>query len=355
MGFPVAAGGVLSMPMAPEEVTVLEPHAEWRSSDVENDDLWTERLSPAELRELDESLRHAKSKSTDVLFLGKGDFPLPTLGARLKRIEQELIDGRGFTLIRGLPRERYDKEDLSLLYWGIGMHLGKPWPQNKKGHVLGDVTDQGKMAGDPTSRGNEIGGIAFPYHSDGSDLVGLLCLERAKEGGRSTVCNAVAIHNELVRTHPDLAAELYEPQPYDFRGEQPSGGAPWYAMPVFTRWGKRLFVRYIRPYILASQRHDDAPRITPKAEKAMQLVDAMTADPQFTVFMDFSPGDIQFINNYHVLHARTAYVDDREAGLVRHLKRLWLETEVLGDRPPYFRNHRSSHWGKERTVSKVAL
>jgi hypothetical protein len=235
------------------------------------------------------------------------------------------------------------------------MHLGKPWPQHKTGHVLGDVTDQGKMAGDPTSRGNEIGGIAFPYHSDGSDLVGLLCLERAKEGGRSTVCNAVAIHNELVRTHPDLAAELYEPQPYDFRGEQPSGGAPWYAMPVFTRWGKRLFVRYIRPYILASQRHDDAPRITPKAEKAMQLVDAMTEDPQFTVFMDFLPGDIQFINNYHVLHARTAYVDDREAGLVRHLKRLWLETEVLGDRPPYFRNDRSSHWAKERTVSKVAL
>ena len=88
------------------------------------------------------------------------------------------------------------------------------------------MTDQGKAAGDPTSRGNEIGGIAFPYHSDGSDLVGLLCLERAKEGGTSTVCNAVAIHNELVRTRPDLAAELYEPQPYDFRGEQPSGGAP---------------------------------------------------------------------------------------------------------------------------------
>jgi hypothetical protein len=37
------------------------------------------------------------------------------------------------------------------------------------------------------------------------------------------------------------------------------------------------------------------------------------------------------VNNYHVLHARDAYTDDRDAGAVRHLKRLWLETGVLTD------------------------
>jgi alpha-ketoglutarate-dependent taurine dioxygenase len=341
--------------MDPKDVTVLEPHAEWRRSDVEDAEIWTERLTREELGELDEALHHAKSKSTDVLHLGRDDFPLPTLGPRLKRIEHDLVDGRGFTLIRGLPRDKYGKDDASLLYWGIGMHLGKPWPQNKKGHVLGDVTDQGKTAGDYTSRGNEIGGVAFPYHSDGSDLVGLLCLSCPKEGGQSTVCNAVAIHNELVRTRPDLAAEVYEPQPYDFRGEQPDGARPWYMTPVFTRFGQRLFVRYIRPYILASQRHDDAPRVTPKAEEAMQALDAMTQDPEYSVFMDFLPGDMQFINNYHVLHGRTAYVDDKEAGLVRHLKRLWLETEVLQNRPAHFQNDRHSHWSKKRTVSKVVV
>jgi hypothetical protein len=336
-------------------LTTLEPHAEWRRSDVADDAVWTERLTDDELSELDHALRHAKSKSTDVLRLGRDDFPLPTLGPRLKRIEHELINGRGFTLIRGLPRDRYDKDDASLLYWGIGMHLGKPWPQNKKGHLLGDVTDQGRLATESTSRGNEIGAVPFPYHSDGSDLVGLLCLQRSKEGGLSTVCNAVAIHNELVRTRPDLAAELYEPQPYDFRGEHPPGAAAWYAVPVFTRLGDRLFVRYIRPYILMSQRHADAPRITERAEQAMQLLDRMTEDPQYSVFMDFLPGDMQFINNYHVLHGRTGYVDDREAGLVRHLKRLWLETEVLEDRPRYFRNDQHSHWAKELTVSKVVV
>jgi hypothetical protein len=331
----------------------LEPRAVWRRADVADPESWTERLGEAELRELDAALRHARARSSDLLAIGKDDFPLPTLGPRLARIERELIDGRGFVLIRGLPRERYDNDDMCLLYWGIGMHLGKPWPQNKKGHVLGDVTDQAKRPDDPTSRGNEIGAVAFPYHSDGSDLVGLMCLQTGKEGGTSTVCNAVAIHDDLVRDRPDLAAELYRPQPYDFRGEEPDGGRPWYELPVFTAWDDRLFVRYIRPYILASQRHAAAPRITPLAEEAMQLVDRLTCDPEYNVFMDFEPGDMQFVNNYHVLHARTAYVDDRASGRVRHLKRLWLETTALASRPPHFQRRVGSDWERERTISRL--
>ena len=70
--------------------------------------------------------------------------------------------------------------------------------------------------------------------------------------------------------------------------------------------------------------------------------------------MDLLPGDMQFINNYHVLHGRTAYEDDRRAGRVRHLKRLWLETTVLTSRPPYFANHRT-HWSAKRTASRIKI
>jgi hypothetical protein len=332
---------------------VLESRTEWHHEDVKDATTWTEVLNAAEIEELDAALRHAQATSSDLLDIGKEDFPLPTLGRRLARIERDLIEGRGFVLIRGIPRARYDNDESCFLYWGIGMHLGSPWPQNKRGHVLGDVTDQGKTAYDATSRGNEIGGIAFPYHSDGADLVGLMCLQAAKEGGTSTVCNAVAIHNDIVRRRPDLAAELYKPQPYDFRGEEPDGGKPWYTVPVFTSWEERLFVRYIRPYIIASQRHEGAPRITPLAEEAMQLLDEMTTDRHYNVFMDFEPGDMQFVNNYHVLHARTAYIDDRATGQVRHLKRLWLETAALPSRPPYFQNNVGADWGRKRVISRL--
>jgi hypothetical protein len=334
---------------------VLEIGSEWYAPDVADESIWTERFDESEREELDAALRTALEKSADVMDISKHDFPLPTLQARLEKIERELIDGRGFVRLHGVERTRYSREEMEMIYWGIGMHLGAPWPQNQYGHVLGDVTDQGVEPAAPTSRGNEIGKIAFPYHSDGSDLVGLLCLQKAKSGGTSTVANALSIHNDLVREAPELAAALYEPQPFDFRGAEPKGAKRWYELPVFTNWNGRLFVRYIRPYILASQRFEDAPRIGEQAERAMKRVDEMTQDKNYNVFMDLEPGDMQFINNYHVLHARTAYEDDREAGLIRHLKRIWLSTDYLKDRPDYFQRNLSSHWEDSRSVSRLEV
>jgi hypothetical protein len=336
--------------MTPE---VLETSCEWNAEDVADPARWTELLSGDEIAEIDAALVVARAKSDDFLQIAKEDFPLPTLGPRLERIEDELMHGRGFTLIRGLPRARYSNDDMCLAYWGIGAHLGSPWPQNAKGHVLGDVTDQGKKADDPTSRGNELGQIGLDYHCDGSDLIGLLCLQTGVSGGMSAVCNSVMLHNLLVREHPDWAAELYKPQPYDYRGEQPKGGRSWYTVPVFTRWGDRLFVRLIGAYIAASQRHPDAPRLTPAAKEGLKWLRAEAESNKYSVIMDFQPGDMQFINNYHVLHGRTPYVDDPSLGKVRHLKRLWLETEVLRDRPPIFANRGRSHWAEKRSISRL--
>ena len=332
---------------------ILEPQCEWTAADVGDENVWTERFTAQELGELDASLRHAQQHSDDVLELTKDDFPLPHLSVRLKEIERELIEGRGFVRLRGIDRSAYSQDEMELLYWGIGAHLGLPWAQNKHGHVLGDVTDQSKAANDRTARGNELGGVALPFHCDGSDLVGLMCLENGMSGGLSAVANSVVIHNRLVRERPDLAEVLYEPFPYDFRGEQPEGGRAYYELPVFTEWDDRLFVRCIPPYIWASQLHDDAPRLTPLQREALQAVVTMADDPANHVLMELLPGDIQFINNYHVLHGRTAYEDDRDGGRVRHLKRLWLETEVLTSRPPIFANR--SHWEAKRSVSRIRL
>jgi hypothetical protein len=337
------------------EPRVLEPQCGWTADEVADESTWTELLDEAEQAELDAALRHALARSEDVLQLGRDDFPLPTLATRIADIERELIDGRGFVRIRGIDRASYSQTEMEILYWGIGMHLGFPWPQNKHGHVLGDVTDQGKAADDPTARGNELGGMALPFHCDGSDLVGLMCLTNGRAGGLSQVASSVWIHNHLVEERPDLAAELYEPYPYDFRGEQPPGGRAFYELPVFTEWDDRLFVRCIPPYILASQRHDDAPRLTPLQMEALQLVVALADDPAHHVAMELLPGDMQFINNFHVLHGRTAYEDDRGAGAVRHLKRLWLETTVLASRPPHFARNVSTHWDEHRTASRLKV
>ena len=214
-------------------------------------------------------------------------------------------------LIRGVPVERYGKERASSIYWGIGTHLGRPWPQNAKGHLLGDVTDQGTRRR-ATRRHAATRSAASRSRSTPTAPISSACSAStpARAAARASSPTSSTIHNELVRTEPELAAELYAPFPYDLRGEQAPGAKPWYTMPIFNRRGDRLFVRYIRPYIESTRRHEDAPRPSDAAREAMDRVDAMCADPQFHVSMTMQPGDMQFVNNYHVLHARDAYEDD---------------------------------------------
>lgn len=331
---------------------VLEPYAEWQAGDVADPQAWTLQLTDAHLGELDEALAHARSVSSEVLDISVSDFPLPTLGPALHTFATELVDGRGFGRIGTLDVDRLGPDDSSWMYWGIGMHLGAPWPQNAKGHLLGDVRDQGKALDDPTTRGNEVGGAPLTFHSDGSDLVGLLCLDAGVSGGESMIANALYAHNALVRTQPELAAALYEPLPYDFRGEQRAGGTPFYFVPTFSRHRERLFIRYIRPFIEASQRHSEAPRLTDLQRAAMDAYDELIVESDNRVEMLLAPGEMQFVNNYHVLHGRRRYIDDPTTGRVRWLKRLWLATDVLGpdDRPErYQRVGAMQHWGAQRT------
>lgn len=332
----------------------LDIHVNWRSSDVADPACYTVELSPGDHAELDAALDVAKATSDNMLEIGREHFLLDALAAKLVGVERELIDGRGFVRICALDVDRYSDDDLTLLYWGIGAHLGDPWPQNKYGHMMGDVTDQGKSADDPTLRGNEIGLVGLDYHTDGSDLVGLMCLRAAKSGGQSCVANVVAIYNELVRTRPDLVEVLCQKMPWDFRGEQPAGGKNYYMRAVFTELDGRLFNFFVPQYIKASQRHPEAPRLSDLQREAIDLMSEMARDPHYNVYMDLPPGSMQFINNYHVLHGRMAYEDDVANGYKRHLKRLWLATRTLTSRPQDFINGTRGHWASKKSISRIA-
>jgi hypothetical protein len=336
------------------QIRPLETHVAWHHDDVQDERAWTVELTDADKRELDHALTVSKAHSENLLDIGLAQFPLDGLKQKIETIAADLIDGpRGFVRIRTLDTSRYSDDDLTTLYWGIGIHLGDPWPQNHFGHVMGDVTDQGKRLDDPTLRGNEIGGLALDYHTDGADIIGLMCLRKPKTGGLSCVANVVAIYNELVEKRPDLIEALYQPLPYDARQEQAKGQKPYYMFPIFTEHDDRLFCRFIPQYVLASQKHAEAPRLTETQREALQVVSDMARDPRNNVYMDLAPGEMQFINNYHVLHGRQEYQDDIAAGYKRHLKRLWLSTRHLKDRPDHFRRREHSHWADNISVSRI--
>ena len=328
--------------------TPIESDADWRASRWRENDSWIYHLSQSQIGELDAALAHAKGKGLTGTSITRDDFPLPTLGPVFDDLAEELVNGRGFFLIRGFPALDYSKEDASSVFWGMGTYIGSPWPQNASGDVLGDVCDTGRSIMDPTVRGYQTN-VRLPFHTDGSDLVGLMCLRTSKSGGLSSIVSSVACHNELARMQPELCERHYEPFAYDWRGEEKPGSKPYYEMPTFTRHDGRLFNRYIRGFIDSAQRFEELLRHSDTDKKALDALDALTVDPDFRLDMELQPGDVQFVNNYVIFHSRTSYEDHEEEDRKRHLKRLWLSTDKYESRPDSFTNrgYDQSWWSQQ--------
>ena len=208
-------------------------------------------------------------------------------------------------------------------FWGIGLYLGEAVSQNGKGHVLGHVANLGLDYADPETRGYQTK-AGLNYHTDFSDLVGLLCLRTPQSGGLSRISSSTAIWNEMVRRRPDLARILLDPVYYTRWGEVGAGMKPYYGMPVFSPCAGRMVVTYVRSGIRKAQLMPEVPRLSLIQEEALDLFDSLAADPAIYLSMEFRPGDIQMLCNHWIVHSRTSFEDWPEAERRRHLLRLWL-------------------------------
>lgn len=302
--------------------TIKDP-ADWRGAELAATDRWIHVFSTSEIDEVDAALKFARGRGVSLPELSKNDFPLPTVSAVLSRALEQLEDGPGLHLLRGLPAERYSKEDLRLMYWGLGKHLGSAVSQSSKGDLLGDVRNLNVVLDGQKGRGytsNE----KLNYHTDFCDVVALFVLRTAKSGGLSMLGSTIAIHNEIARRRPDLLDVLYQPFPYSWQGQEAPGTKPWYQLPVFTMHKGKFACLCVRSHIRSSQRYEDAPRLTGAQEEALDLFDALAAGEAFHFATMFQPGDLQLINNHVLYHSRTAFEDHPEPEQHRHLLRLWL-------------------------------
>jgi alpha-ketoglutarate-dependent taurine dioxygenase len=258
----------------------------------------------------------------------------PAIAALIAALTAELLFGRGFVVLRGLPVDG-DPARVAARLWVLGRHLGRPVPQNARGHLLGHVRDLGHDAADPATRlyqTNQRQG----FHTDSADVVALLCLRTARSGGRSSLASAAAAFNAVLARAPDLAGALFAPVATDHRGEQPPGTPPWFEIPVLSWLDGRLTVIYQRRYIDSAQRFAGAPRLDDRQRAALDAFDAVLDDPELHLEMDLEPGDVQLVHNHQLLHDRTAFVDDPDPARRRHLLRLWLCPAVGRRLPPVF-------------------
>ena len=297
--------------------------AVWYRADWEQCDDWIIELTEKEIRELKNAV--SLSQAVPIVEMSACSFTLPSLASRIRKLRNELIHGRGFGVLRGLPVYEWDRESLARAYYGIGCHLGVPVSQNAQGHLLGHVCDLGLDPMDPVNRVYQTNYRQL-FHTDSTDIVGLLCLQPARMGGQSSICSSSTIYHEIAERRPDLLKVLCQRFHIDRKGEIPQGEDETYEMAVFYPDEERVTCIYARDFIDAAQRHSHVAPLTTEQVDALNLMDELAASGDLRLDIDFLPGDIQFLHNHQILHARTSYEDWPEPERRRHLLRLWLST-----------------------------
>jgi hypothetical protein len=309
--------------MRPSLETPLPPSVNdasaWYGSDLVKRSDWIEHLSQTEVHEL-KSAVHSVGDATSI---SKETSPLPTLGPHLSTLLDEVQNGRGFVLLKGLKRESWSSRELAIAFLIVGVHLGNLRMQNAAGHLLGHVRDLGKSSDDPNTRIYQTR-ERQTHHTDSCDVVGLLCLQTAKKGGLSNLVSSTTIFNEMRRRRPDLLRVLLDPIETDRRGEIPEGDKPYFSIPVFNYHAGFVSAIYQRQYIESARRFPGVPPLTQHQIEALDLLDELANDPELNLVMELEPGDIQFVHNHTILHDRTAFEDHSEPERKRHLLRLWI-------------------------------
>jgi hypothetical protein len=293
-------------------------------------DSWVIQLEDAEVAEVEAAAEQSIGQGRPIVDINQENFPLPLLAPKLAKLSEQLVHGIGFALLKRIPVERYSVEQAATMFYGIGAHLGNARVQNASGHVLGHVRDLDMRSNNSDVRIYQTN-ERQTFHTDSSDIVGLLCLNIAKKGGDSLLVSAVTIYNEMRDVRPDLVRLLFDPIATDRRGEIPDGMQPFFSIPVFSWEQSFLTVMYQRQYIDSAQRFDHAFELTPEHIEALNMFDELANDPGLNLSMQLDSGDMQFVYNHGLLHDRTGFEDWPQLEKRRHLLRLWLSAP--NDRP----------------------
>ncbi len=295
----------------------------WLAADLDGDKTWIVELDDAARRDLTGAIRAAYEPGKSLLDYRRAEFDLGRAWGPTSHAVRVIKEGRGFTILRGLPRDGLSVEEFELLTWAIGLHIGVARPQGKASQYLSAVRDAGVAY--RTGRGRGYSSAAeLDFHTDSADIVLLTCYNVAKSGGQSMVSSSVAAHNVMVRERPDLAELLHQPLYFSRQQEQAPHETLFYPNPVWDEAEGVLCSKWNRNRVTMAQAMEGVPALSAKQIEAMALLDDILRRPALMHSMYLRPGDMQMLNNHVTLHSRTEFEDFDEPALKRCLFRLWL-------------------------------
>lgn len=322
----------------PQASVLREPlsiAAAWKGSEIAENEDWREALTESDVEELDDALANAARTGKPMGALSRDDFPLPTLTDKIDRWRREVAEGRGFQVLGGVPVARWSRQQVETFYWCFGLHFGTPGAQNPQGDLLGHVIDTGE---NPELVRHYRTRVNINFHCDGADVVGLLCLHKARRGGQSRIVSSVSVYNELLRRQPQAVERLYRPFLMDTKGE---GGIQYLPVRPCRYDGVRLRTFFHTDYFRSAVGFQGESLLPLEDRVLLDLYNEIAASPNLYLDMELQPGDIQLLSNHTILHARTDYEDFPEPERKRHLLRLWISLPARTDVVTRFRTQRS--------------
>jgi len=303
-------------PMQP----VVDP-ADWSPESLKHVTNWSYRISDRDADELAAGVAAVRGAGVPIVDLKRESFPLTAFGDVLTDVRRELLDGRGIVMMQNFPLDRFDREEAAIAYVGLGAWLGETMSQNKLGHILGHVKDLGGDYSDAHTRGY-MTSAEMRFHTDACDYVGLLCRHPSKRGGESRIASSVTVHNRMLERRPDLVKVLTEDFHRSRSGEISPGELPYFKQPVFSFTDGYFSATGVGAAIDKAQQLPSVPKFTPAQQEAVEVYRQTVEECALDI--DFQRGDIQFLNNFVMLHTRREYEDWPEEQRKRHLLRLWL-------------------------------
>jgi hypothetical protein len=306
----------LAQPMQP----AVDP-AGWLPGDLRDVAAWSYRISERDGDELAAGVEAVRRNRVPIVEVARENFPLAGFADILSDVRRELMDGRGIVMLRGFPVERFEREEAAIAYLGLGGYLGNTMSQNKQGHILGHVKDLGGDYADAHTRGY-MTNAEMRFHTDACDYVGLLCLRTSRSGGESRIASSVTVYNRILERRPELAKVLTEDFYRSRSGETNAGDAAFFKQPIFSFAEGYFSATGAGAVIDKAQDLPGVPKFTPAQKEAIEVYRATVEES--AVDIEFQPGDIQFLNNFVMLHTRRGFEDWSEPARKRHLLRLWL-------------------------------
>ncbi|RDL33054.1 putative Taurine catabolism dioxygenase TauD [Venustampulla echinocandica] len=299
---------------------------------ADNPDKWIHKWTPSELAELERAVDAFTSSGEHLVNISKTNFPLPGLTPVLDTARDDILNGRGFILFRGLPIDTWGRYRAAVATMGISVHFGYLLSQNKLGLILGHVTNQGVDYKNNLDK-IKISASNAPqfYHTDETDIVGLLFCAPGETGGASGCASAHTVWNELVKERPDVAKTLSSPIWYvDRKGEITDGQEPWFKNPIFfvePGGKKRVYVKWDPYFVKSLSRFSDKGLIPPLSNEQKEAMEVLEACCQKNgLVYDCELGDIQFVSCCQTFHSRTGFTDPPAPKPPRCLLRTWIGT-----------------------------